>query len=64
MDKKVKNQLLNELENLTDTMIIPLVRQKDCRWLLDNAAINNSNHKNLTKVIRICEYLIEREENG
>lgn len=57
----VKNQLLNELENLTRVMDIPLARQKDPHWLLRNADINNPNHKNLDKIIRICKFLISKE---
>lgn len=61
----VKNQLLNELENLTRTMDVPLARQKDPRWLLRNVGINNQSHKNLDKVIRICKFLISKEnQNG
>ena len=57
----VKKQLLNELENLTRAMDIPLARQKDPHWLLRNADINNPGHKNLDKIIRICKFLISKE---
>jgi len=59
----VKKQLLNELENLTRSMDIPLARQKDPNWLLRNADINNPGHKNLDKIIRICKFLILKENN-
>lgn len=58
----VKKQLLNELENLTKSMDIPLARQQDSHWLLSNADINNPSHKNLDKIIRICKYLISKEQ--
>lgn len=64
MDNKTKNQLLNELENLTRFMDIPLNRQKDPHWLLRNAGINNQGHKNLDKVIRICKFIVKEERNG
>lgn len=64
MDNKTKNQLLNELENLTRFMDIPLQRQKDPHWLLRNAGINNANHKNLDKVIKICKFIMKEENNG
>jgi hypothetical protein len=63
MDKTTKNQLLNELENLTRTMEIPVIRQKDANWLLDNAGVNNQDHKNLEKVVRICKFILKEEEN-
>ena len=61
MDKLVRNQLLNELENLTRTMDIPIQRQKDFRWLMRNAGINNPNHKNLDKINKICQLLMKGE---
>ncbi len=57
----VKKQLLNELENLTRGMDIPLARQKDPNWLLSNADINNPGHKNLNKIFKICKFLISKE---
>lgn len=60
--ESVKKQLLNELENLTKSMDIPLARQQDSHWLLNNADINNLGHKNLDKIIRICKYLISKEQ--
>lgn len=62
--ESVKKQLLNELENLTRSMDIPLARQKDPNWLLRNADINNPGHKNLDKIIRICKFLISKENNN
>jgi hypothetical protein len=63
MDNQVKNQLLNELENLTRNMDIPIQRQKDFRWLMRNAGINNPNHKNLGKINKICQLLMKEEGN-
>lgn len=60
----VKKQLLNELENLTRGMDIPLIRQKDPYWLLQNADVNNPGHKNLDKIVRICKYIIAKETDG
>lgn len=64
MDNKTKNQLLNELENLTRNMDIPLNRQKDPHWLSRNADINNPGHKNLDKITKICKLLMKEENNG
>jgi len=61
IDNKTKNQLLNELENLTKVMDIPFQRQRDPHWLLRNASINNPDHKNLNKIFKICKYLINEE---
>lgn len=55
--------LTAELENLTTTMDIPFYRRTDTAWLLRNASINNANHKNLAKVIKIAT-LLTRETNG
>ncbi len=57
----VKKQLLNELENLTSVMSIPLARQRDPHWLLHNADTNNPDHKNLNKIFKICKFLISKE---
>ena len=61
MENLVKNQLLNELENLTRVMDIPTQRQRDFRWLSRNAGINNPNHKNLEKINKICKLLMKEE---
>lgn len=62
MDNNTKFQLLNELENLTRHMNVPIHRQKDPGWLLRNVGINNAGHKNLDKIIKICK-LLRKEEN-
>lgn len=62
IDNKTRNQLLNELEKLTSVMNIPIQKQKDSHWLLNNASINNPNHKNLEKIIKICN-LLEKEKH-
>jgi len=59
LDQKVKQQLLNELENLTRSMNIPFNRQRDANWLLTNACVNNAGHKNLDKIVKICKLLEE-----
>jgi len=63
MEKVTITQLINELENLTSNMDIPFARRKDVNWLLRNADINNKNHKNLAKVIKICQ-LLSNETKG
>lgn len=55
--------LTAELENLTTCMDIPFYRRTDAAWLLRNASINNPNHKNLAKVIKIAT-LLTGETNG
>lgn len=64
LDPIVKQQLLNELENLTRSMDIPFARQKDPSWLLRNAGINNAGHKNLDKLIKICKLLRKEEDSN
>jgi len=55
--------LTAELENLTTNMDIPFYRRTDAAWLIRNASINNADHKNLAKVIKIAT-LLTRETNG
>jgi hypothetical protein len=62
MDNLTRNQLLNELENLTRQMDVPIHRQKDPGWLIRNIEINNPGHKNIEKIIRICK-LFGKENN-
>jgi|688.fasta_scaffold468912_2 hypothetical protein len=62
MDNLTKNQLLNELENLTRQMDVPIHRQKDPGWLIRNIGINNPGHKNIEKITKICK-LLEKENN-
>ena len=57
----LKKQLLNELENLTNSMDIPLNRQKDPHWLLHFLEMNNADHKNTKKILQICKFLISKE---
>lgn len=61
MDNKVKNQLLNELENLTIVMNVPIDKQKNPHWLLENVTVNNKEHKNVDKVIKISNLLVKEE---
>ncbi|NDB56868.1 hypothetical protein EB001_00215 [bacterium] len=63
MDNLIRNQLLNELENLTRQMDVPIHRQKDPSWLIRNVGINNPGHKNLEKIIKICK-LLQKENNN
>jgi len=55
--RKSNEMLINELVKLTTDMDIPLLRRTDFRWLARNAAINNSDHPNLSKVLLICKQL-------
>jgi hypothetical protein len=64
LNTKVKQQLLNELENLTRGMSIPFNRQKDLSWLLENIETSNPSHKNLSKIIKICKLLREEEDKN
>jgi hypothetical protein len=52
---------LNELENLTTVMNIPIGRRKDYHWIMRNGAILNENNRNLDKVIKICKLLVKGE---
>lgn len=55
--------LFGELEKLTTNMDIPIFRRTDAEWLLRNAPINNENHKNLQKVMKIAK-LLTGKTNG
>ena len=55
--------LFTELEKLTTNMDIPIFRRTDAVWLLRNASINNEDHKNLQKVMKIAK-ILAGENNG
>jgi hypothetical protein len=55
--------LFTELEKLTTNMDIPIFRRADAAWLLRNASINNEDHKNLQKVLKIAK-ILTGENNG
>jgi hypothetical protein len=55
------SQLLNELENLTTAMNIPISRRKDYRWIMRNGEILNEGNRNLDKAIKICKVLVKEE---
>jgi hypothetical protein len=55
------NQLLNELENLTISMNIPISRRKDYRWIMRNGEILNEGNRNLDKALKICKILVKEE---
>jgi hypothetical protein len=57
MDNQSKDDLMSQLESLTKEMNVPEFRKTDFRWLLRNAAINNSENQNLEQVILICKSL-------
>lgn len=56
-----KNQLLNELEKLSSLLDIPFARRKDYRWIMRNVSINNTDDKNIKKIITICQLLVKGE---
>ena len=58
MDEKTKLLVINELERLTTSMDVPVFRRSDAGWLLRNVEINNADHPNLNKVIKICKQLL------
>lgn len=55
--------LFTELEKLTINMNVPTFRRTDAAWLLRNASINNEDHKNLQKVMKIAK-ILAGENNG
>lgn len=57
-----KNQLLNELEKLSSLLDIPFARRKDYRWIMRNVSINNTDDKNIKKIITICQLLVKGEK--
>lgn len=61
LDKTQINQLLNELENLTISMNIPISRRKDYRWIMRNGEILNEGNRNLDKALKICKILVKEE---
>lgn len=52
--------VLNELEQLTASMDVPFHRRKDFGWLMRNVQINNPDHVNTQKVLKICKYLSQQ----
>ena len=61
LDKIQISQLLNELENLSTSMNIPISRRKDYRWIMRNGEILNEGNHNLDKAIKICKVLVKEE---
>ena len=62
MNKFSKKEIIaiyNELEKIATTMEIPPFRRRDANWILRNAAIENSNSKNLPKLIRLAKIIAE-----
>lgn len=57
MDNYTKHLLLNELDKLSSSINIPIVKAKDYNWILDNILINNEHSKTTKKIIQICELL-------
>lgn len=57
MDNYTKHLLLNELDKLSSSINIPIVKAKDYNWILDNILINNEHNKTTKKIIQICELL-------
>lgn len=57
-------QLKNEMQNLADTMNIPFHQRGDAQWLLHNASVENAEHKNLQKLIRIATIIASEELKG
>lgn len=65
MDNNTKQQLLNELENLTMNMNIPFLNLRDPDWLLENVEVSNVGHKNINKIIQISKLLVkDKKFNG
>lgn len=52
-----RDLVLNELESLTTSMDVPFHRRRDFSWLMRNVQINNADHVNTAKVLKICKYL-------
>lgn len=61
LDKIQINQLLNELENLTTSMNIPISKRKDYHWIILNGVIVNEGNRNLDKALKICKVLAKEE---
>ena len=62
MNKFSKKEIIaiyNELEKIATTMEIPPFRRRDAGWILRNAAIENSNSKNLPKLIKLARIISE-----
>ena len=55
-----RDLVLNELESLTTSMDVPFHRRRDFGWLMRNVQINNSDHANTAKVLKICKYLSQQ----
>lgn len=55
-----RDLVLNELESLTTSMDVPFHRRRDFSWLMRNVQINNADHSNTAKVLKICKYLSQQ----
>jgi hypothetical protein len=49
-----------ELQRLLQTMSVPTKRRFDIPWLARNLAIQNRNHPNLPKAMRLIKIELER----
>lgn len=56
---KYRNQLLDELENLTLSIGIPFARRKDYHWIMRNISVNNADDKKIKKITTICQLLMK-----
>ena len=52
-------QLLEKLENLTESMDVPVFRRQDVFWLNKHLEERNSNHKHFQEASQIIEELLK-----
>ena len=58
------NSLLENLQNILETMDVPEMRKTDIRWLSRNLGIRNSNHPNFQDAMNLIKELLKGIERN
>lgn len=56
------DSLIEELNEILDTMNIPIMRREDLRWLKRNIEFQNSTHISFNRAQEILNILLRSEE--
>lgn len=54
---------MNELQDILNTMDVPVLRKTDLRWLSRNLAVRNRNHPEFFRAMRIIFDLLRNKPN-
>lgn len=58
MENSIWNNPEGRLQEILDTMDVPVKRKNDVRWLIRNLRVRNGNHKDFNEAIFILEGLV------